>query len=68
MVRFLFSNAGDDHLTQFFPKDNPTAALLAPPGHLLLPVYRFVPFGALVFGRLGDLIGRKIHVLLTLTC
>ena len=51
--------------TQFFPKDNPTAALLST---LAIFAAGFIvrPFGALVFGRLGDLIGRKYTFLLTL--
>lgn len=50
---------------QFFPQDNPTAAFLAA---LATFAAGFVvrPFGALVFGRLGDLIGRKYTFLLTL--
>jgi MFS family permease len=51
--------------TQFFPTGNPTAAFLAA---LATFAAGFVirPFGALVFGRLGDLIGRKYTFLLTL--
>jgi MFS family permease len=51
--------------TQFFPKENPTAAFLAT---LAAFGVGFVirPFGALVFGRLGDLMGRKSTFLLTL--
>ncbi len=49
----------------FFPKDNPTAGLL-----LTLATFAtgFVvrPFGAIVFGHLGDLVGRKYTFLLTL--
>src|SRR5687767_9041443 len=50
---------------QFFPQDNPTAALLST---LATFAAGFIvrPFGALVFGRLGDLIGRKYTFLLTL--
>ena len=51
--------------TKFFPAINPTAAYLS-----VLATFAagFVvrPFGALVFGRLGDLIGRKYTFLLTL--
>jgi MFS family permease len=50
---------------QFFPQENPTAAFLAA---LATFAAGFVvrPFGALVFGRLGDLIGRKYTFLVTL--
>jgi MHS family proline/betaine transporter-like MFS transporter len=50
---------------QFFPQDNPTAAFLAA---LATFAAGFVvrPFGALVFGRIGDVIGRKYTFLLTL--
>jgi MFS family permease len=50
---------------QFFPQGNPTAAFLAT---LATFGAGFVvrPFGALVFGRLGDLIGRKYTFLVTL--
>lgn len=50
---------------QFFPQDNPAAAFLAA---LATFAAGFVvrPFGALVFGRIGDIIGRKYTFLLTL--
>lgn len=50
---------------QFFPQTNPTAAFLAT---LATFGAGFVvrPFGAIVFGRLGDLIGRKYTFLVTL--
>jgi MFS family permease len=50
---------------QFFPAENPTAAFLAA---LATFAAGFVvrPFGALVFGRLGDLVGRKHTFLVTL--
>ena len=49
---------------QFFPEGNATAALLST---LAIFAAGFIvrPFGALVFGRLGDLIGRKYTFLLT---
>jgi hypothetical protein len=48
-----------------FPKDNPTAALLST---LATFATGFVvrPFGALVFGRVGDMVGRKHAFLVTL--
>src|ERR1700741_1036006 len=51
--------------TQFFPEGNATAALLST---LAIFAAGFIvrPFGALLFGRLGDLIGRKYTFLLTL--
>src|SRR6188508_3665250 len=50
---------------QFFPKTNPTAAFLST---LATFAAGFIvrPFGALVFGRLGDIVGRKYTFLLTL--
>ncbi|PYQ31857.1 MAG: MFS transporter [Acidobacteria bacterium] len=49
----------------FFPKQNPTAAFL-----LTLATFAtgfaVRPFGALVFGRVGDLVGRKYAFLVTL--
>src|SRR6187549_3371230 len=50
---------------QFFPKSNPTAAILST---LAFFAAGFVvrPFGAIVFGRLGDLVGRKYTFLVTL--
>ncbi len=50
---------------QFFPQTNPTADFLAT---LATFAAGFVvrPFGALVFGRLGDIVGRKYTFLVTL--
>jgi MHS family proline/betaine transporter-like MFS transporter len=50
---------------QFFPSSNPTAAFLAT---LATFAAGFIvrPFGSLVFGRLGDLVGRKYTFLITL--
>ena len=49
----------------FFPSGNPTWALLA---SLAVFWFGFLarPFGAIVFGHLGDLIGRKFTFMLTL--
>ncbi|WP_312856830.1 MFS transporter [Arthrobacter mobilis] len=46
----------------FFPAGNPTAALIATFG----VAYVARPFGAIVFGYLGDRIGRKNTLVLTL--
>lgn len=50
---------------QFFPEDSGTSALLST---LAIFAAGFIvrPFGALLFGRLGDMIGRKYTFLLTL--
>ncbi len=50
---------------QFFPRENPTAGFLAT---LATFATGFVvrPFGAVVFGRAGDLVGRKYTFLVTL--
>ena len=62
---YIFGSLATVIASQFFPKGNPSAALLS-----VLATFAagFIvrPFGALVFGRLGDLIGRKHTFLLTL--
>ena len=62
---YIFAALSSQIATHFFPKGNPTAATLST---LATFAAGFVvrPFGALVFGRLGDLIGRKYTFLLTL--
>src|SRR6185436_5166299 len=62
---YIFGMLSTTISTEFFPKTNPTAALLST---LAIFAAGFIvrPFGALVFGRLGDLIGRKYTFLLTL--
>ncbi|HET6996248.1 MAG TPA: MFS transporter [Chitinophagaceae bacterium] len=62
---YIFGMLAKTISTQFFPGTNPTAALLST---LAVFAAGFIvrPFGALVFGRLGDLIGRKYTFLLTL--
>jgi MFS family permease len=50
---------------QFFPEDSGTSALLSTLA-IFAAGFLVRPFGALVFGRLGDLIGRKYTFLLTL--
>ena len=52
--------------TQFFPKGNDTAALLASLATFGAG-FAVRPFGAAFFGRLGDLTGRKFTFLLTIT-
>jgi MFS family permease len=62
---YIFGMLAKTIASQFFPEGNPTAALLST---LAIFAAGFIvrPFGALVFGRLGDLIGRKYTFLLTL--
>ena len=62
---YIFGSLAPIIATQFFPQSDPTAALLAT---LATFAAGFIvrPFGALVFGRLGDLVGRKYTFLLTL--
>lgn len=62
---YIFGSLAPIIATQFFPKSDPTAALLAT---LATFAAGFIvrPFGALVFGRLGDIVGRKYTFLLTL--
>jgi MFS family permease len=62
---YIFGSLAPIIAAQFFPKTNPTAALLST---LATFAAGFIvrPFGALVFGRLGDKVGRKYTFLLTL--
>lgn len=62
---YIFGSLATILSIQFFPQDNPTAAFLST---LATFAAGFVvrPFGAIVFGRLGDLIGRKYTFLVTL--
>ena len=62
---YIFGSLAVVLATKFFPADNPTAAFLST---LATFAAGFVvrPFGALFFGRLGDMIGRKYTFLVTL--
>lgn len=62
---YIFGSLAPIIAAQFFPKSDPTAALLST---LATFAAGFIvrPFGALVFGRLGDKVGRKYTFLLTL--
>src|SRR5438309_2331736 len=62
---YLYATLAPFFAVLFFPRGNDTAALLSAfatyaAGFLVRP------FGALVFGRLGDLVGRKYTFLLTI--
>ncbi len=62
---YIFGSLATVIATKFFPADNPTAAFLST---LATFAAGFVvrPFGALFFGRLGDIIGRKYTFMVTL--
>lgn len=62
---YIFGSLAAILAKQFFPHTNPTAAFLSA---LATFAAGFVvrPFGALVFGRLGDKVGRKYTFLVTL--
>jgi len=62
---YLYATLAPFFAALFFPKENATAALLAAfatyaAGFLVRP------FGAIVFGRVGDLVGRKYTFLVTI--
>jgi MFS family permease len=62
---YIYATLAPFFAAVFFPKENQTAALLASfatyaAGFLVRP------FGALVFGRIGDLVGRKYTFLVTI--
>jgi len=63
---YLYATLATSFAAAFFPKGNDTATLLS-----ALATYAagFVvrPFGALVFGRIGDLVGRKYTFLVTIS-
>jgi len=62
---YIFGSLATIISTQFFPQGNPTVAFLST---LAVFATGFIvrPFGALVFGHIGDLVGRKYTFLLTL--
>ncbi len=62
---YIFGSLAVIISTKFFPQDNPTAAFLST---LATFAAGFVvrPFGALFFGRLGDILGRKYTFMMTL--
>src|SRR5918998_1277107 len=62
---YIFGSLATDISPLFYPKGNETLALIA---FLSTFAVGFVvrPFGALFFGRIGDLVGRKYAFLVTL--
>lgn len=63
---FIFGSLATVLSLKFYPPGNDTFALIA---YLATFAVGFLvrPFGALFFGRLGDLVGRRIAFILTLT-
>src|ERR1700674_2740377 len=62
---YIFGSLAAIISTQFFPGDNPTASFLKTLATFAVG-FAVRPFGALVFGRIGDLTGRKFAFLATL--
>lgn len=62
---YIFGSLATILSKQFFPASNPTAAFLSTLGTFAAG-FIVRPFGAIVFGRLGDLVGRKYTFLVTL--
>jgi predicted MFS family arabinose efflux permease len=62
---YLFAVLAIFFVDKFYPPGNPTVALLASLATLAAG-FLVRPFGALFFGRLGDLIGRKYTFLITI--
>ena len=62
---YIFGSLAAIISAQFFPKDNPTAGFLST---LAIFATGFIvrPLGAIVFGRIGDVVGRKYAFLVTL--
>ena len=62
---YIFGSLATIISTQFFPKENPTASFLATLATFAVGLIAR-PFGSLIFGRLGDMIGRKFTFMVTL--
>ncbi len=62
---YIFGMLAKTIASQFFPEGNDTTALLSTLA-IFAAGFLVRPFGALVFGRLGDMVGRKYTFLLTL--
>ena len=62
---FIFGSLATIISTQFFPKGNPVAAFLATLATFSAGLV-VRPLGALVFGKMGDMIGRKYTFMITL--
>src|SRR5512147_1728253 len=62
---YIFGSLATVIATKFFPATDPTAALLSTLATFGAG-FAARPFGALVFGRIGDMVGRKYSFLVTL--
>lgn len=62
---YIFGSLATVIAKHFFPQTNPTAAFLSTLATFATG-FLVRPFGAVVFGRIGDLVGRKYAFLLTL--
>ena len=62
---YIFGSLASIMAGLFFPKENPTAAFLQTLA-IFATGFAVRPFGAIVFGRIGDLVGRKYAFLVTL--
>jgi MFS family permease len=62
---YIFGSLATIISTEFFPGGNPTAAFLKTLATFAVG-FAVRPLGALVFGRIGDITGRKIAFLMTL--
>ena len=62
---FIFASLASVLANQFYPPDNPTFAFLSTMATFAVGV-AVRPLGSLVFGRVGDMVGRKTTFLITL--
>jgi MFS family permease len=62
---YIFGSLAAIIATQFYPEGDPTASFLKTLATFAVG-FAVRPFGALVFGRMGDLTGRKVTFLTTL--
>ncbi|WP_170182092.1 MFS transporter [Phreatobacter stygius] len=62
---FIYGSLAVFMSSVLFPPDNPTAALLASLGALAAG-FVIRPIGAILFGRIGDMVGRKYTFLITI--
>jgi MFS family permease len=62
---YIFGSLATIIAKHFFPQTNPTAAFLSTLATFATG-FLVRPFGAVVFGRIGDLVGRKYAFLMTL--